>query len=122
MLDLDPLQMLGQLLTAVLVTRSSRREPLARLIFDARRVERRIDNLLPEQEELPRVEPLRAGAVVASQNRGDRRLHRFIYGGLLLRLESCNLGRRLLVKLDDHPLQGINIVRQFIEQASCFPL
>ena len=57
-LDLDPLEILGQLLAAMLVTHPAGGEPLARLLFDALRVERGLVDLEAEQQELSRVELL----------------------------------------------------------------
>jgi hypothetical protein len=62
-LDLDPLQALGQLLAAVLVAvlRPPRDELLAGFVGDARLVERQLFDHLAEQQQLPRVEPRAVG-------------------------------------------------------------
>ena len=75
-LDLDPLQALGQLLPAVLVAvlDAPGDELLAGFFCDARFVERQLLDHLAEQQELPRVELLAARTVVAPQDGGNRRL------------------------------------------------
>jgi hypothetical protein len=52
------------------------------LVYDARPIELSVFDALSEQQQLPRIERLAARTVVATQDRGDRRLHRFFNGRL----------------------------------------
>ncbi len=81
-LDLDPFQVLGQLLPTVLVAvfRPAHHQRLARFLDNAGLVERKLLDGLAEEQKLPGIELLAARAVVAPQDGGHGGLYRFVNG------------------------------------------
>jgi len=112
-LDLDPLQLLGQLLPAMLVAvlDAPSGQRLARFFGNAGLVQRQLVHDLAEEQQLTRIELLAPRAVITPQNRGHRRLHRRINACLHRRVDR----RLTLLALDENQLlQQSNVVRQFI--------
>jgi len=132
-LDLDPLELFGQLLTAMLVTiLDATRDELFAIGFgfDAGHVERHGVDELAEQQKLPRIERFAARAVVAPQQRLNRGLQfgfvtrslrgelrrGFVAKALDERValdEQLSLARdNVLLILDEQLLQQRRIIRQ----------